>query len=244
MTPFRFQTAQKNSAYASFFCTAVWKLNDFITMLYYWTMHASLCFNCLVDHNKNVWSAEEITHTKDARVDNLENLRVQNCNGPHVASYKGCPECKKQAFKQHVVNNQKTYASVVTQNTFPQAQKPETFTFTAEQLAKFVANVVIQIAQPQVCYPNPKQDTLDLKSSMCRKVSNAAKNILGVDITEKDLFESIGSLSAPAPPKPFTFTSAKVNSTSKSSTKPLTLKSTSPPSNSTKAVPKQPKTSK
>ena len=24
-----------------------WKLNDGITMLYYWTMHASLCFNCL-----------------------------------------------------------------------------------------------------------------------------------------------------------------------------------------------------
>ena len=48
MTPFRFQTAQKNSAYASFFCTAVWKLNDVITMLCYWTMHVSLCFNCLL----------------------------------------------------------------------------------------------------------------------------------------------------------------------------------------------------
>ena len=30
-----------------------------------------------------------------------------NCNGPHVASYKGCPEYKKQAFRQHVVNNRK-----------------------------------------------------------------------------------------------------------------------------------------
>ena len=49
MTLFRFQTAQKNSAYASFFCTAVWKLNDVITMLYYWTMHVSLCFNCLLE---------------------------------------------------------------------------------------------------------------------------------------------------------------------------------------------------
>ena len=101
---------------------------------------------------------------------------------------------------EHVVNNQKTYASVVSQNTLPQFQTSQTFNFTAEQLTKFVANVVIQIAQPQVCYPNPKQDTLDLKSSMCRKVSNAAKNILGLDITGKDLFESIGSLSAPAPP--------------------------------------------
>ena len=123
-----------------------------------------------------------------------------NCNGPHVASYKGCPEYKKQAFRQHVVNNQKTYASVVSQNTLPQFQTSQTFNFTAEQLTKFVANVVIQIAQPQVCYPNPKQDTLDLKSSMCFKVSNAAKNILRFDITGKDLFESIGSLSAPAAP--------------------------------------------
>ena len=123
-----------------------------------------------------------------------------NCNGSHVASYKGCSEYKKQAFRQHVVNNQKSYASVVSQNILPQPQKPQTFNFTAEQLTKFVANVVIQIAQPQVCYPNPKQDTLDLKSSMWRKVSNAAKNILAVDITGKDLFESIGSLSAPAPP--------------------------------------------
>ena len=129
-------------------------------------------------------------------------LICANCNG-HVASYKGCLKYKKQAFSQHVVNNQKTYASVVSQNTLPQPKKPQTFNFTAEQLTKFVANVVIQIAQPQVCYPNPKQDTLDLKSSMCRKVSNAAKKILGVDITGKDLFESVGSLSAPTlPPNP------------------------------------------
>ena len=168
-----------------------------------------------------------------------------NCHGPHVASYKGCPEYKKQAFRQHVVNNQKTYASVVSQNTLPQLQTPQTFNFTAEQLTKFVVKVVIQIAQPQVCYPNLKQDTLDLKSSMCRKVSTAAENILGVDITGKDLFESIGSLSAPAPPKPFTFTSTKVNSSTKTTSKPsITLKSTSPPNNSTKAVPKQPKSSK
>ena len=60
--------------------------------------------------------------------------------------------------------------------------------------------MVIQIAQPQACYPNAKQDTLDLKSSMCRKIFDAAKTILSVDITGKDLFESIGSLSTPASP--------------------------------------------
>ena len=145
-------------------------------------------------------------------------------------------------FRQHVVSNQKSYAAAVSQNILPQTQTSQTFQFTAEQLTKFVATVVIQVAQPQVCYPNPRQDMLDLKSSMCRKISNAAKNILKVGITGKELFESIGSLSAPAPPKPFTFTNAKVNSASKHLIKPSTLKSTSPPpSISTKAVPKQPK---
>ena len=127
-----------------------------------------------------------------------------NCKGPHVASYKGCPEYKKQAFRQHVVSNQKSYASALSQNTPLQSKPTQTFTSTAEQLTKFVANVVIQIAQPQVCYPNLKQDTLDLKSSMCRKVSQAAKNILKFDVTAKDLFESIGPLSTPAPPPPQT----------------------------------------
>ena len=115
---------------------------------------------------------------------------------------KGVLNTKKQAFRQHLVSNQKSYASVLSQNNLLQSKPTQTFTFTAEQLTKFVANVVIQIAQPQVCYPNPKQDTLDLKSSMCRKVSQAAKNILKFDVTAKDLFESIGPVSAPPPPPP------------------------------------------
>ena len=106
----------------------------------------------------------------------------------------------------------KSYASVVNQNTLQRPKNTnETFSFTAEQLTKFVANVVIQITQPQVCYPNPKQDTLDLKSSMCCEVSNAAKIILNVNTAGKDLFESIGYLSASAPHVPFKFTSTKVN---------------------------------
>ena len=152
-----------------------------------------------------------------------------------------CPEYKKQAFRKHVVNHQKSYAAVVGQNSHTQPKTTQTYQYTAEQLTKFVANVAIQIAQPQVCYPNPKQDMLNLKSSMCRKVSTVAKTILGVNMTGKELFESIGSLSAPAPPRPFTFTSTQVNSGSKVTSKPSTSKSISPPKTSTKAVPKQPK---
>ena len=128
--------------------------------------------------------------------------KCANCKGPHVASYKGCPAYKIQAFQQHVVNSQKSYAAAVCQKPLITPTTPQTFQFNAEQLTKFVANVVIQLAQPQVCYPTAKQDMLDLKSSLCRKISNAAKTFLSVDITGKDLFESIGSLSAPAPPPP------------------------------------------
>ena len=121
---------------------------------------------------------------------------------PLTEGGRGCPEYKKQAFRQHVVSNRKSYAAAVSQNPLPQTQTSQTFQFTADQLTKFVATVVIQVAQPQVCYPNPRQDMLDLKSTMCRKISNAAKNILKVGITGKELFESIGNLSAPAPHPP------------------------------------------
>ena len=206
------------------------------------------CFNCQCfghsaqnckSKQKCVICGENHSH-KGCPQKEAKQPKCANCSGPHVASYKGCPEYKKQAFRQHVVNHQKSYAAAVSQNSHSQPKNTQTFQFTAEQLTKFVANVAIQIAQPQVCYPNPKQDMLDLKSSMCRKVFNVAKTILGVNVTGKELFESIGSLSAPAPPRPFTFTGTKVNSGSKTISKPSTSKSTSPPKTSTNAVPKKP----
>ena len=42
----------------------------------------------------------------------------------------------------------------------------KTFTFSAEQLVKFVANVAIQVPQPQVCCGYPTQETIDKKSSL------------------------------------------------------------------------------
>ena len=168
------------------------------------------CFNCQCfghsaqnckSKQKCVICGENHSH-KGCPKKEAKQPKCANCSGPHVASYKGCPEYKKQAFRQHVVNHQKSYAAVVSQNSHSQPKNTQTFQFTAEQLTKFVANMAIQIAQPQVCYPNPNQDMLDLKSSMCRKVLNVAKTILGVNVTGKELFESIGSLSAPAPPPP------------------------------------------
>ena len=45
--------------------------------------------------------------------------KCANCKGSHVASYKGCPAYKKQAFRQHVVDNQKSYAAILRQNMAP-----------------------------------------------------------------------------------------------------------------------------
>ena len=98
--------------------------------------------------------------------------KCTNCKGPHVASYKGCPAYKKQTFRQHVVDNEKSYAAILHQTRFPLSPR------IRHSLVKFVANVAIQAAQPQVCYINSPQEAIDKKSSMCRIVSEAAKTHL------------------------------------------------------------------
>ena len=156
----------------------------------------------ILGQNKNALSVETTIHTKDARIEKQENPNVLIVRDHMLHLTKGVQKTKKKqkknrhVFRQHVVNHQKPYASTVSQNTLLQPKTMnETYIFTKSE-----ANVVIQIAQPQDCYPNPKHDILDLKSSMCHRVSNAAKTILNVEITGKYLFESIGSLSAPTPP--------------------------------------------
>ena len=85
------------------------------------------------------------------------------------------------------------------QNSAPPLQpKCDTFSFTADQLVKFVATVAIQIAQPQVCYTNAPKDAVDKKSSLCRRVSEAAKSQPGISISGSTLFDAIGSVCAPA----------------------------------------------
>ena len=115
---------------------------------------------------------------------------------------------------------------------------------------KFVANVSIQVAQPQVCYINSPQDAIDKKSSMCRRVSEAAKAHLGVDIAGSSLLDAIGHLRPPAPsaPKPKTVLTKseapfKFTSPTKVSKPYAILKTLSPTNKPSKTVPKQSKTS-
>ena len=173
------------------------------------------CWNCqsFGYSAKTCWSKTkcficgESHHHKGCPNREKKQPKCAHCKGPHDVSYKGCPAYKKQAFRQHVVDNQKSYAAILRQNTAPPQPQDKTFTFSAEQLVKFVANVAIQVAQPQVCYINSPQHAIDKKSNMCRRVSEAAKTHLGVDIAGSSLFDATGHLRSPAPsaPKPKTF---------------------------------------
>ena len=149
----------------------------------------------------SVSSVEKATHIKDARIEKKSNLNVPTVKDHMLQITKGVQPTKKQVFRQHVVDNQKSYASILKQNSAPSPQpRGDTFSFTADQLVKFVATVAIQIAQPQVCYTTAPKDAVDKKSSLCRRVSEAAKSQLGVSISGSTLFDAIGSLRAPVLP--------------------------------------------
>ena len=88
------------------------------------------CFICCENHSHKGCPNKEARKPKCA-----------NCKWSHVASYKRCPEYKKTGIWELVINNQKTYAATASQNTLLQPKTNKTFTFTAKQLTKFVANV-------------------------------------------------------------------------------------------------------
>ena len=80
-----------------------------------------------------------------------------------------------------------------------------TFNFTAEQIVSLVTNVVLQIAQPQLCTKNLPEKQVQAKSDLSKQIAEAAKKCLVVNIQGKDVLESIISGPAPPPPAPFVF---------------------------------------
>ena len=126
--------------------------------------------------------------------------KCANCRGPHVANYRDCPVYKDQGFRQHVVQKQISYASVLKQASPPPASN--TFNLTAEQIVSLVTNVGIQIAQPQLCIKNVLEKQVQAKSDLSKQIAETAKKCLGVNIQGKDVFESIISRPAPLPQRP------------------------------------------
>ena len=82
-----------------------------------------------------------------------------------------------------------------------------TFNFTAEQIVSLVTNVLLQIAQPQLCTKTLPEKQVKAKSDLSKQIAETAKKCLGVNISGKDVFESIISRPAPPPPAPFVFSS-------------------------------------
>ena len=108
----------------------------------------------------------------------------------------------------NVVQNQISYASIVKQASPPLPNN--TFSFTAEQIVSLVTNVVLQIAQPELCTKNLPEKQVQAKSDLSKQIAETAKKCLGVNISGKDVFESIISRPAPPPPAPFAFSSTLV----------------------------------
>ena len=147
----------------------------------------------------------KLIHTKTVQTETKKIQNVQTVVGPMSPIYRGCPAYKDQAFRQHVVQNQISYASIVKQASPPPVNN--TFNFTAKQIVSLVTNVVLQMAQPQLCTKNLPEKQVQAKSDLSKQIAETGKKCLGVNIQGKDVFESIISRPAPPPPVPFVFSS-------------------------------------
>ena len=181
----------------------------------------------------------KLIHTKTVHA-KQKPPKCANGRGLHVANYRGCPAYKDQAFRQHVVQNQIFYASIVKRASPPPPNN--TFNFTAEQIVSLVTNVVLQIAQPQLCTKNLSEEQVQAKSDLSKQIAETAKKFLGVNIAGKDVSESIISWPAPPPLAPFVFSSTMVEKKKAPLLKASTIlnkatpPSVTPSSNSTKST--------
>ena len=111
-------------------------------------------------------SVEKAIHTKDAQTEEKSNQNVLIAKDHMLLTIKGV-QLIKNRYSVNMWGTTKSYASILKQNSAPPPQpKGDTFSFTADQLVKFVATVAIQIAQPQVCYTNAPKTQLT-KSQVC-----------------------------------------------------------------------------
>ena len=86
-----------------------------------------------------------------------------------------------------MVQKQVSYASVLKQPSPPPPSN--TFNFTSEQIVSLVTNVVIEIAQPQLCTKNLPEKQVQARSDLSKQIAETAKKCLGVNIQGKDVFE-------------------------------------------------------
>ena len=161
--------------------------------------------------------------------------KCANCRGPMSPTTEAVL-LTRQAFRQYVVQKQVSYTSILKRASPPPPNN--TFNFTAEQIVSLVTNVVIQIAQPQLCTINVPEKQVQAKSDLSKQIAETAKKCLGVNIEGKDVFESTISRPAPPPQAPFIFSSTLVEKKKAPLNASTVLNKVTPPlatsSNSTK----------
>ena len=81
------------------------------------------CFKCqglghkapdCTKNEKRFVCGEAHSH-KNCQTKKKGSQKCANCRGPHVANYRGCPAYKDQALRQHVVQRQVSYATILKQ---------------------------------------------------------------------------------------------------------------------------------
>ena len=117
----------------------------------------------------------KLIHIKTVQNKNKKIPKCANCRGPHITNYRGCPAYKDQAFRQHVVQNQISYAYIVKQASSPPPNN--TFNFTAKQIVSLVTNVVLKIAQSQLCTKILNEKQVLAKSDLSKQIAETAKKI-------------------------------------------------------------------
>ena len=83
---------------------------------------------------------------------------------------------RDQAFRQHVVQNQVSYASILKQASPPSPSN--TFGFTADQIVSLVTNVVIQVVLPELCTKNLPEKQIQAKSDLSQQIAETAQKML------------------------------------------------------------------
>ena len=103
--------------------------------------------------------------------------KCANCRGPHVANYRGCPAYKDQAFRQHAVQNQVSYASILKQASSPPPSN--TLNFIADQIVSLVTDVVIRVALPQLCTKTCLKSKCSPNLICLNRLKKQPKNVQG-----------------------------------------------------------------
>ena len=149
--------------------------------------------------NRNVLCVVKPIHTKTVQTKTKKPQNVQIVEGLMSPIAEAVLRTRIKLLG-NVVQNQISYASIVKQASPPPPPPPPPstkFNFTAEQIVSLVTNVVLQIAQPQLCTKNLPEKQVQAKSDLSKQIAETAKKCLGVYQTVIKQTHQVECLSTP-----------------------------------------------